>query len=74
MGTGALAEDRVADCLAEDRQRCSDRGTRCWRPPFVRSPGIVHSFAVRLISPHVMLNTSPARAAVSTVNLSDLGE
>ena len=44
------------------------RGTRCSRPAFIRSPGIVHKRVSRLISSHRTPRTSPERTAVSVAN------
>jgi len=45
-----------------------ERGTLCWRPAFIRSPGIVHKPVSRSISSHTAPLTSPERTAVTTAN------
>jgi hypothetical protein len=45
-----------------------DRGTRCSRPAFIRSAGMVHTASSRLTSDQVAPRTSPDRVAVRIAN------
>jgi hypothetical protein len=45
-----------------------DRGTRCSRPAFIRSAGMVHAASSRLTSDQVAPRTSPDRVAVRIAN------
>ena len=74
MGRADLSGDGKTSPLPSSNPRArpstataaSDSGTRCSRPPFIRSPGIRHSFASKSTSAQVAPRASPDRAAVST--------
>jgi hypothetical protein len=54
--------------ILKDLNRAGDNGTRCSRPAFMRSAGIVQTFEIKSISDHLAPSASPERAAVRIRN------